>query len=294
VDPRTEQLIDQHLPLVEHVVLRVSVGFPRHVDRADLVGAGTVGLVEAARRYDESVGVPFARYAARRIRGAVLDVVRSADWAPRSVRHQARRADEAAQAVATRTGEAPTATEIADELGIDERQLARLRERVQRGVVAALDAPARLDEEGIGPAERLADLSALSADERLEDDELRGYLRDALASLPERHRIVVTGLYLEGRSFEELAELLGVTPSRVSQLRSSAIDMIRDGILAQYGPARTARPKGRVEIRQAQFATSVARRTSWRSRLDAGHLRLVGTAAPSPDDEVDGPAIAAG
>lgn len=294
MDPRTEQLIDQHLPLVEHVVLRVSAGFPRHVDRRDLVGAGTVGLVEAARRYDPAIGVPFSRYAARRIRGAVLDVVRSADWAPRSVRHQARRADEAAQAVATRTGQAPTAAQVAEELGIDERQLARLRERVQRGVVAALDAPARLDDEGAGPAERLADLSQLSPDERLEDDELRGYLRDALASLPERHRIVVVGLYLEGRSFEELAETLGVTPSRISQLRSSAIDMIRDGILAQYGPARTQRPKGRVEIRQAQFATSIARRSSWQSRLEAGHLRVVEPVdAPSADD-LDGTIVAAG
>ena len=293
MDRTTEELIEQHLPLVEHIVLRVSSGFPRHVDRNDLVGAGTIGLVEAARRFDPELGVPFSRFAARRIRGAVLDAVRTADWAPRSVRHLAREADRASQAVATRTGHAPTPAEVAAELGIDERQLARLRERVQRGVVAALDGPSHLGD-AADPADRLPDLSVLGADERLEDHELRGYLRDALASLPERHRVVVVGLYLEGRSFEEIAELLEVTPSRVSQLRSAAIDMIREGILAQYRPSTPGRPKGRVEIRQAQFAASISQRSSWHHRLDAGRFQVADPAvAPIVDDTGLG-AVAAG
>ena len=84
-------LIEQHLPLVRHVVFQVAVHFPRHVDREELATAGALGLVEAARRYDESRGVPFDRFAAQRIRGAILDAVRAADWAPRSVRTLARK-----------------------------------------------------------------------------------------------------------------------------------------------------------------------------------------------------------
>src|SRR6478672_10023362 len=83
-------LIEQHLPLVRHVVFQVAVHFPRHVDREELARAGALGLVEAAQRYDEARGVPFERFAAQRIRGAILDAVRSADWAPRSLRTEAR------------------------------------------------------------------------------------------------------------------------------------------------------------------------------------------------------------
>ncbi|HTN99815.1 MAG TPA: sigma factor-like helix-turn-helix DNA-binding protein, partial [Microthrixaceae bacterium] len=104
-------------------------------------------------------------------------------------------------------------------------------------------------------------------DELLESAEMHGYLRAALDSLPERLRIIVVGLYLEGRSFENLAELLGVTTSRVSQLRSDAITMIRHGIDSQFEPASTTRPKGRVEIRQARYASDIARHSDLRSRL---------------------------
>ena len=86
--------IEDHLPLVKHIVFQVAVHFPRHVDRDDLARAGALGLVEAARRFDESRGVPFDRFAAQRIRGAILDAVRAADWAPRSVRTLARRLEQ--------------------------------------------------------------------------------------------------------------------------------------------------------------------------------------------------------
>jgi RNA polymerase sigma factor for flagellar operon FliA len=87
-------LIEEHLPLVNHVVFQVAVHFPRHVDRDELARAGALGLVEAAKRYDEARGVPFNRFAAQRIRGAIIDGVRAADWAPRSVRALARRLDQ--------------------------------------------------------------------------------------------------------------------------------------------------------------------------------------------------------
>ncbi|MDZ7678926.1 MAG: sigma-70 family RNA polymerase sigma factor [Acidimicrobiales bacterium] len=265
-----QALVDSHLPLVEHLVLRASAGFPRHVDRGELIAAGTLGLVEAALRFDADRGVPFGRYAARRIRGAVLDAVRSADWAPRSTRQMARQADAATQAFASRTGRTPSDTELSGELGVAESEIQELRGRVHRGVVQSLELRPT-DDEGTSPLERLVDRSASSPDEVLEQEELKGYLRAALKHLPERHRIVVVGHYIEQRSFEELAEFLGVTPSRVSQLRADAVEMIRDAIDAQYEPGTETKPVGRVAIRKARFAAEVAAHADWRTRLDASN-----------------------
>src|SRR3954454_22721134 len=110
-DELRAQLIEQHLPLVNHVVLQVAVRFPRYVDRQELARAGGLGLVEAAGRFDESRGVPFDRFAARRIRGAILDSVRAADWAPRSVRTFGRKLEQIEQELASTTGQTPSSTE---------------------------------------------------------------------------------------------------------------------------------------------------------------------------------------
>src|SRR5437868_8167862 len=132
-------LIEQHLPLVRHVVFQVAVHFPRHVDREELATAGALGLVEAARRYDESRGVPFDRFAAQRIRGAILDAVRAADWAPRSVRTLARKLEAAEQRLATELGRVPSLREMADDLGITLAELSKLQDRLFRSVVLALE-----------------------------------------------------------------------------------------------------------------------------------------------------------
>src|SRR2546423_11537267 len=108
------QLIERHVPLVTPVVLHVAVRFPGYVDRQDLARAGALGLVEAARRFDESRGVPFDRFAARRIRGAILDSVRAADWAPRSVRTLGRKLEQVEQELANSGGEMPGTSQVAD------------------------------------------------------------------------------------------------------------------------------------------------------------------------------------
>src|SRR3954449_2229105 len=117
------RLIEQHLPLVKHIVFQVAVHFPRHVDRDELARAGALGLVEAARRYDESRGVPFDRFAAQRIRGAILDAVRAADWAPRSVRNVARRLESIEQRLASNLGRMPSAEETAEAMGVTPEEL---------------------------------------------------------------------------------------------------------------------------------------------------------------------------
>src|SRR3954447_26651361 len=141
------RLIEQHLPLVKHIVFQVAVHFPRHVDRDELARAGALGLVEAARRYHESRGVPFDRFAAQRIRGAILDAVRAADWAPRSVRTLARKLESVEQRLATELGRVPSSQEMADALGVTGADLNRLQDRLFRSVVLALEHEVNEDSE---------------------------------------------------------------------------------------------------------------------------------------------------
>jgi len=274
---RTEQelhqLIEQHLPLVRHVVFQVAVHFPRHVDRDELATAGALGLVEAARRYDESRGVPFDRFAAQRIRGAILDAVRAADWAPRSVRTLARKLESVEQRLATELGRVPTVNETAEALGMKREELSRLQDRMFRSVVLALEYEVSDSDEELTLVDVLSDTSTKEPSEELETRELHAYLRDAVRLLPERHRLVVVGYFLEGQKSQDLAKLLGVTESRISQLRSEALVMLKDGIEAQYEGEAEVEPAGRVARRKAGYANAISDATHWHNRLE--HLQMV-------------------
>jgi len=266
----TQAAIEEQLPLVRHIVYQVAVHFPRHVDREELARAGALGLVEAAKRYDGSRGVPFQRFAAQRIRGAILDAVRAADWAPRSVRTLARSLEQTSQQLASDLGRAPSTDEMAEAMETTPEQLQRLQERIHRSVVLALDHRVADDEdEGLTLGDTVIDTRSLEPSEELELRELHAYLRDAVALLPERHRLVIIGYFLEGQSSGDLARFLGVTESRVSQLRSEALGMLRDGISAQFpDEAPAPEPCGLVGRRKANFAAAVGTSTSWRDRLD--------------------------
>ena len=268
----TEELnarIEANLPLVKHVVFQVAVHFPRHVDREELARAGALGLVEAARRYDEDRGVPFERFAAQRIRGAILDSVRAADWAPRSVRLLARRLESTEQQLASELGRVPNLEEMADALGVSMDELARLRDRLFRSVVLALDHETSDDsDEDLTLVDVLRDSSAIEPSEELESRELHTYLRDAVQLLPERQRFVIVGYFLEGKTSQDLARFLGVTESRVSQLRSEALRNLRLGIEAQYESSPSEEPVGRVARRQAAYVDGIGGASEWKSRLD--------------------------
>ena len=268
------RLIEQNLPLVKHIVFQVAVHFPRHVDRDELARAGALGLVEAARRFDESRGVPFDRFAAQRIRGAILDAVRAADWAPRSVRTLARKLETVEQRLATELGRVPNPTEMAQALGMSRDELNRLQDRLFRSVVLALEHEVNEDtDEDLTLVDVLCDRSAIEPLEELETRELHAYLRDAVNLLPERQRLVVVGYFLEGRTSQDLARFLGVTESRVSQLRSEALQMLKEGIEAQYTGSATADPEqsvGRVARRKASYAAAISDASPWHSRI--GHV----------------------
>ncbi|MFP3905927.1 MAG: sigma-70 family RNA polymerase sigma factor [Acidimicrobiales bacterium] len=265
------QRIEQHLPLVKHIVFQVAVHFPRHVDREDLARAGALGLVEAARRYDDDRGVPFERFAAQRIRGAILDAVRAADWAPRSVRTLARRLETVEQRLASQLGRVPNAAEMAEELGVTKAELDRLQDRMFRSVVLALEHEVTDDtDEDLTLVDVLTDPNSIEPLEEMETRELLGYLRDAIELLPERQRLVIVGYFLEGKSSQELARFLGVTESRISQLRSEALDMLREGIESQYSSEAPGDVDvtGRVARRKAGYAHAISTASPWRDRID--------------------------
>ena len=282
MEPDLSEMIEQNLPLVKHIVFQVAVHFPRHVDRDELARAGALGLVEAARRYDEDRGVPFDRFAAQRIRGAILDAVRAADWAPRSVRNLARKLEGAEQRLATELGRVPTKEEISEALGMSRPELNRLQDRMFRSVVLALEHETADDiEKDLTLVDVLVDENCVEPSAELETRELHGYLRDAISLLPERHRLVVVGYFLEGRTSQDLAEFLGVTESRISQLRSESLLMLQEGIEAQY-VSDTPEPcevTGRVARRKATYAKGISEASAFGDRMEL--INLIESDAPA-------------
>lgn len=264
-------LIEQHVPLVKHIVFQVAVHFPRHVEREELARAGALGLVEAAQRYSPDRGIPFQRFAARRVRGAMLDAVRAADWAPRSVRRLSRRFDQMEQQLASQLGRTPSTNETAEALGMNPNELSKLRSQLYRSVVLALEHEVDGENgEELNLLDVLPDRANLEPEEQLEGRELYSYLQDAIALLPERHRLVIVGYFLEERTSVELARFLGVTESRVSQLRSDALEMLRNGISSQYEDTDGDEDTGRRAQRRKAYANAIGGASDWRDRLDEG------------------------
>jgi RNA polymerase sigma factor for flagellar operon FliA len=264
-------LVEAHLPLVRHVLAGVAAHFPRHADREELAQAASLGLVEAAARFDVERGVPFDRWAALRIRGAILDAVRALDFAPRALRAASREVEAARNELTAVLGRTPTSEDIARHLGIPVSDVDQVQGQVHRSLVLSLDAPCG-DEEGdpLTLASGLIDDVQRQPVEVLEQRERSTYVRDALACLPDRLKDVVVGYFLEGESSADIAARLGVTESRVSQMRTDALKLMRAGIEAQYEEAsEEAGDEQRVRgaHRAATYAAALASRSSYSARL---------------------------
>jgi RNA polymerase sigma factor for flagellar operon FliA len=237
VAPSADELVRRNLPLVEHIVSRVSARFPRGVDRDELVQVAMVGLVEAAGRFDPARGIAFSTYAGRRVEGAILDGLRAACWAPRSVRSNQRQIEAAEVRLRERHRRLPTEDELAADLGVPVDQLAMWRASAAKSALLSLDAEFGEAVTG-GVGETLADPQP-STEDLVENREMRERVRSCLSLLPERHRYVVVGHLLEDRPMHELAGELGVTRSRASQLKTEAIHLLR--LAVQNGAERSIR-----------------------------------------------------
>jgi RNA polymerase sigma factor FliA len=261
-------LVEAHLPMVRHVLAGVAAHFPGHADRDELAQAARLGLVEAASRYDGARGVPFDRWAALRMRGAILDAVRTLDFAPRTLRAASRDVEAARGQLTAELGRTPTSRDVAERLGVPVAQVDRLDGRVHGSLVLSLDAPCG-EEDGapLTLATGLVDQVQHQPSEVLEQRERARYVHDALACLPERLREVVVAYFFEGVTSAEIAEQLGVTESRVSQMRTDALKLMRAGIEAQYADKPASDPAGRGSHRAAAYAAELAARSSFATRL---------------------------
>lgn len=221
--PEVDRLVEQHLPLVHRVVGWVTAtGVPNHIPRADLTSAGMYGLFQAAAGYDESRGVPFDAYAAGRVRGALLDELRSRDWAPRSTRVALRRVEAARESLTTKLRRTPDAAEVGAELGLEPAEVDAVLSQSVRVDLVHLEAMYPESAEAPVAADDPTPEVVVLADER--DD----FLRTAVATLPPRLRKVVEDYYFAERRLIDIAADLDVTESRVSQLRAQAVAMLRD------------------------------------------------------------------
>lgn len=228
-----DRLVLHYAPLVKYVAGRVGTGLPTHIDVADLIQSGIFGLVDAIEKFDPDRGLRFETYAMQRIRGAILDDLRSQDWVPRVVRSRAREVERAHDRLGARLRRTPTDAEVAAELGITVRELRDLYGQLRLTSVIALDNLVGANSENGSPAETLPDEDAVDPAAVLVDRDNRRQLAEAIAQLSERDRIVVSLYYFESLTLAEIGKVLGVTESRVSQLHTRAVLRLRAKLVEQ-------------------------------------------------------------
>jgi RNA polymerase sigma factor for flagellar operon FliA len=255
-----DALVTQHLPLAAFAVNAVAarISLPGHVSRDDLLSCAHIALVEVARRFDPAAGASFATYALARLQGAVLDELRSGDWASRSVRAAARRTDAAADALTTRLGRPPSREELAVSLGIPRSELDGLQVDVHRAVMVSIEAATGAE----GGSLDLPDTGESPERAVLRGERAR-YLHDAIRALPDRLDEVVERNFFGDESLTDIAEDLGVTLSRVSQMRARALTLLHAAMSEVWeGTAVPAEGGVRARNQQRSYVERVAHRTT--------------------------------
>ncbi|HEY7729835.1 MAG TPA: RNA polymerase sigma factor WhiG [Gaiellaceae bacterium] len=220
-----DRLILTYAPLVKFVAGRLGASLPAHVDEQDLVSYGLLGLIGAIERFDPDREIKFETYAIARIKGAIIDELRSLDWVPRSVRTRAREIERAIAELERTLHRAPTDEEIAAKVGITGEELEDSLAEISRSSMAALDelwTPSAGGDQ-IALIDTIEDTTGPDPEHSLEQTELKEALGEAIARLPEREKLVVTLYYYEELTLREIGEVLGVTESRVSQLHTKAV-----------------------------------------------------------------------
>jgi RNA polymerase sigma factor for flagellar operon FliA len=224
-----DQLIEEHYPLVTYLASRLSSKLPPSIDVDDLVGAGVLGLIDAADKFDPARGVRFRTYAERRIRGAILDHLRSLDWAPRSLRRRAREIEGAYGTLEREHGRAVSESEVAAFLHMELAELQDLAFEISAVQVSSLTA-ADADDEFQGSRDLLdlvADTSDAGPFAACVRSEVRARLAQAIDRLRYKERLVISFYYVEELTMKEIGSILGVNESRVSQLHTRAIQRLR-------------------------------------------------------------------
>jgi RNA polymerase sigma factor FliA len=231
-----ERLILHYSPLVKYVAGRVGVGLPSNIEQADLVSYGIFGLIDAIEKFDIERAIKFETYAISRIKGAIIDELRSIDWIPRSVRYKAREVEKAYAALEARLHRSPTEPEVAAELGIKLEELHTIFSQVSFVNVVALDelmSAGGDKSDKVSLVDTLEDTKAEDPVAAFETEETKYLLAKAINTLPEREKIVVTLYYYEGLTLAEIGQVLGVTESRICQMHTKAVLQLRGKLADQ-------------------------------------------------------------
>ena len=217
-------------PLVKYVAGRTAAGLPPHVEEADLISYGLVGLISAIERFDLSRDIKFETYAIMRIKGAIIDELRSMDWVPRSVRARARELERANAKLEHSLQRTPTDAEVAAELGIGVDELNESLVAISHSSMVALDELWSVSDSSgdqVSLMDTIVDPGAPDPARSLDVGDLKDRIAESIARLPEREKLVIALYYYENLTLREIGEVLGVTESRVSQMHTKAVLRLR-------------------------------------------------------------------
>ena len=238
-----ERMMVEHLPIVRYLARRIHERLPQHVDMEDLVGAGVLGLLDAFQKFDPAKKVQFRSYAQFRIRGAILDSLRTLDWSPRDLRRKGRAVEEAIRVLTVRSGRAPSEAEVAAEMQLELGEYQQLLGELKGLEIGTLHME-RSEDSG---EEELAYIPNRPEDDplfRCLEGEMRERLADSVNKLPERERLVMTLYYYEEMTMKEIGLTLGVVESRISQIHASAVLHLRSMLAGFAGVGRNAKGSG--------------------------------------------------
>jgi RNA polymerase sigma factor for flagellar operon FliA len=225
-----ERLVLAYSPLVKYVSGRLGSGLPAHVEEADLISYGLVGLISAIERFELEREIKFETYAITRIRGAIIDELRSIDWVPRSVRARAREIERANRKLENDLQRAPTDEEVAAELKITVNEFNESLLQISNSTVAALDEMWTIGDasgDQVSLLDTITDENAPDPAQIMDETDLKDRVAEAITRLPEREKLVVALYYYENLTLREIGEVLGVTESRISQLHTKAVLRLR-------------------------------------------------------------------
>lgn len=245
-DTHTENaLVQQYLPLVSALLGRLAMTLPDHVDHDDLQSAGLVGLLQALRNYDPSSGNSFETYARVRIRGAMLDELRRMDWVPRTIHEKARKIQETMAQLEQKLGRTPTEAQVAKAMNLSASEYSKLLDEVRPAAFVCLDAVSSSENGDTGSLyEVVADTSEDGPAEQTSQRELKQVVLERLKELPEIQRKVLALYYGEDLHLREIAEVFGLTESRICQIHSQAILAMR-AYIQRFEAGVAGRPAGK-------------------------------------------------